>query len=121
MVEARGRIRSEYHTTVTIKVNSQTVESAETKDISLNGVFIFTPTTFPLNTECDVILNFPGQMRHEPLHMKAIVARVTHEGMGLTFKEMDIETYQELKKIILYNNTDPDDFLDQCKKRPGFK
>ena len=57
----------------------------------------------------------------ENLRLKAKIVRHTEEGMAIQFEEMEVETYQHLKNIILYNSDNPDDFLQQCNERPGFK
>ena len=119
--EKRGRIRSKYDTTVAIIYNDQTISSKHTKDISLNGLFVITDHKIPQGQECKIVITLNSQVADLTLRLNAQVIRTTEEGVALNFKEMDIETYQHLKNIVLYNSEDPEAFLEQCQERPGFK
>ncbi len=119
--EQRGRIRAKYDTVVTITDGQSTISSTHTTDISLNGIFIITKKRLPLNTVCDLTITLNSQVANLVLRLKATIMRETEDGFAVSFQEMDIETYQHLKNIVLYNSQDPESFLKQCQERPGFK
>jgi Tfp pilus assembly protein PilZ len=119
--DKRGRIRSNYDTTVALLFGEKTISSKHTKDISLNGLFVLTDHQVKIGDECKVIITLNSQVADLTLRLNAHVTRTTAEGIALTFKEMDIETYQHLKNIVLYNSDDPEAFLEQCQQRPGFR
>lgn len=120
-VEQRGRIRAKYDTTISITNGKETISTTSTCDISLNGIFILTKKRFALHDKCDLTLTLNSKVANLTLRLKCEVIRETDEGFAVTFEEMDIETYQHLKNIVLYNSDDPEAFLKQCQERPGFK
>lgn len=120
-VEQRGRIRAKYDTTISITNGKETISTTSTCDISLNGIFILTKKRFALHDKCDLTLTLNSKVANLTLRLKCEVIRETNEGFAVTFEEMDIETYQHLKNIVLYNSDDPEAFLKQCQERPGFK
>jgi hypothetical protein len=117
----RGRVRAKYDTNVAITDGKTTISSDHTQDISLNGVSIISNKSFPVGSECDLTITLNSTVAHLQLRLNCTVVREMENGFAVTFKEMDIETYQHLKNIILYNSDDPEAFLRQCEERPGFK
>ncbi len=121
MSEQRGRIRAKYDTSIKIITSNKTITSDHTRDISLNGISVITTEKLPLGTQCELELTLNSQVANLTLKLRGDVVREMEDGFAINFNEMDIETYQHLKNIVLYNTEDPESFLQQCQERPGFK
>jgi hypothetical protein len=79
-MEKRKHTRLALHSKANIRIGNKSIE-AESKNVSLNGVFVRTVKPVQLN---DVVgFNFS----HVPISAKAKVVRVTDEGMALEFEK----------------------------------
>jgi PilZ domain-containing protein len=81
---------------------------ADSKNISLNGVFIESDEDIPLNTPCQVALYLSGTTEPVALTMEGRVARKAQNGFAVNFEAMDLESFTQLKQILRYNTGDPD-------------
>ena len=91
-----------------IKSGDKVVHSGETHDLSMKGLFFQTNEKMPIGTECDVTLILGDQGSPLDLKLKGRVQRVSGAGMGLKFKEIDLESYQHLKNLVMFNSPDLD-------------
>lgn len=117
----RGRIRASFDTEIVIKKDDKIIVSNHTRDISLNGIFVVTKDRLEVDTICDLTIALNSHVTSLNLRLKAKIVRHSDDGMAVHFEEMELETYQHLKNIVLYNSENPEDFLQQCDERPGFK
>lgn len=115
------RYRSDFKTEIKIVTQEKTITSGASKDISLNGIFVFCKEKLPEGTPCTIELFMNCKQDDRGIFLDGHITRVTSEGLGLAFDNMDVDTYEHLRKIVLYNARNPEDFLEQCEKRPGFK
>ena len=81
---------------------------ADSKTISLSGIFIETDEDKPLNTPCEVALFLSGTTEPIALTMEGRVARKAPNGFAVNFESMDLESFTQLKQILRYNTGDPD-------------
>ncbi len=79
---------------------------ADSKDLSLRGIFVFTDKTVPAGTKCTVKIYLTGGIDKIELQMNATIVRKTENGMGIEFDSMEVETYSHLKNIVYYNSVD---------------
>jgi len=80
--------------------------NANSKDLSLKGIFVQTETKFPLSTPCTVDIYLTGGVEEIKLEIQGETVRQTDDGVGIVFKSMDVETYTHLKNIVYYNGGD---------------
>lgn len=86
--------------------------ACETRDLSLQGVFVESDVLFPLTTPCTVTLLLQGLVLPIELKLKATVVRCEPQGLGLQFSAVDnLETYQHLRNLVLLNSLNPDEVL----------
>ncbi len=90
-----------------------------TRALSMNGLFVETDTPFPEGTCCDVALTLPDGAT--TLHVAAQVATVERLGMGLSFEQMDPDSYQHLRRLALYYAQDVEVVEAELRNHLGFK
>ncbi|MEI8346410.1 MAG: PilZ domain-containing protein [Pseudomonadota bacterium] len=115
------RIRAPYQSSILIKFPNREIQGLSSRDISMSGIFIESKETFALDEECLLVLKLSGDDPEYTLNIKSKVARITKDGVGLIFLEMESDSFVHLRNIIKFNVNNPEVFFDQCKKRPGFK
>ncbi|MDX8397626.1 MAG: PilZ domain-containing protein [Mariprofundaceae bacterium] len=90
-----------------VQVRSQSDDLVEgmTHDISLNGVLLPIKSSIPVGSECDVKLSLGDQ---DPLviEVAGIVARSAENMLAINFQNIDVNGFNHLKKLILYNTED---------------
>ncbi len=79
---------------------------ANSKDLSLKGIFVKTDASFPLETQCSVDIYLTGGVEQIKLEIQGKTVRQTDDGIGIVFQSMDVETYTHLKNIVYYNGGD---------------
>ncbi|MDY0131557.1 MAG: PilZ domain-containing protein [Desulforegulaceae bacterium] len=96
--------RVTFNTEIYLKTPSQIFRlEGSSKDISQKGVFIYTDNEIPLDTICEIKIILSGSSPPVVLDIIGTVARKTSEGIGLEFKEMDLDSYTHLKNIVKFN------------------
>ncbi|MFO7760784.1 MAG: PilZ domain-containing protein [Thermodesulfobacteriota bacterium] len=106
--EKRKNKRVEFHTTVTASFDNNLYEKYEIKDLSTGGVFIYDITGQKEGNSCDLTLRLTGTSEDIVVWVKGEVVRVTREGIGINFNEIDIDSLVHLRNIVYYNNPDTD-------------
>ena len=87
-----------------LKINVE----ADSKNISLNGVYIQTDKDIPLHTKCQISLYLSGTTEPLALTMEGRVARKDDTGFAVAFESMDLDSFTQLKQILRFNTGDPD-------------
>jgi hypothetical protein len=119
--ETRARSRSHYVAQMSLITPEKTIDGVMACNISLKGIYVKTNETLSQNTECEIKLELPGSKPTIVLRISGEILRVEEGGIGILFKQMDLETFEHLKQIVLTNSSEPDKFLKECEDRPGFK
>lgn len=108
--ERRKKTRVHFKTQVTLKTDkSEIVAEANSKDISIKGIFVNTGEKMQVGTLCDIEILLTGSSTKLALSIKGIVTREDKSGLGVVFDSMDIDSYFHLKNIVMYNASDPED------------
>lgn len=79
---------------------------ANSRDLSLKGIFISTEAKYSTGTKCIVKVYLTGGIDKIELSMKGTVVRGSDNGMGIVFDSMDVDTYSHLKNVVYYNSID---------------
>ena len=112
--ERRGKTRVHFKTQVTLKADeSKIVSEANSKDISIKGMFVNTEKKMPVGTPCDIEILLTGTSTRLALSIKGIVTRQDVSGLGISFDSMDIDSHFHLKNIIMYNASDPEEIEEE--------
>lgn len=108
----RKNTRVKFYTTATASFNKSLYKKCELKDLSTGGVFIYGITSQQKGDLCSLTLQLTGAAEDIVVQVKGEVVRVTGEGAGINFHEIDIDSLAHLKNIIYYNTPDPDDLTE---------
>ncbi len=92
---------------VDIILPSQTL-AGTTRDVSLSGCHVVGVAAPTEETHCTVVLHIDGRGGQIQVTAKGVVARILREGFALHFFELvEIESYEHLRNLVLYNAEDP--------------
>jgi len=80
---------------------------ADTRDISLQGVYLRTDQKPPLSQCCDLEIKLSGASSQLSIRVKGRVIRHDPHGVGIIFEGVDLDSYFHLKNLLLYNAVDP--------------
>jgi hypothetical protein len=118
-MEKRKRTRVEFSTQVIISVDgSEIATQANSKDLSLNGLFVESDELLDIGTQCHVKVILPGGVNEISLEMDGKVTRHAPGGYGILFEGMDPDSFAHLKNIAMYNSEDPDAIEDEILNVP---
>ena len=118
--DQRKRTRVNFTTEVTLNFDNKEYSGLRSRDLSLKGLFVETGLSFPEGALVDVILSLSGSSSKVELKIKARVARVGSDGIGLDFTEIDLDSFFHLRNIVLYNSGEPADVDNELAAKPAF-
>ena len=107
--EKREFIRIPFNTTVEVRVQDRVIRSHEGINISMGGVGLSTRDAIPpADALCRVTINL-GEP-DDPIHInvKGTIVRSQGESLAVKFIDLDIDSYQHLRQLIVNNADDPD-------------
>ncbi len=103
---------------VNFKVDA-TIKTAErqfrgdVKDLSMSGMFMLTTERLHMGTPVDIAIILTGSAPEIHVGFSGEVSRVDENGLGITFKKMDLDSYTHLKNIISYNIDDAEKVTEE--------
>ena len=108
---------------VEIEAEERTIESGRTQDLSMNGVFVVCEETLPLESNCRVTLRLGDPGSGIKIAAAGKVKRHGTEppGFALQFSELDVESYEHLRQMVLLNSQDPDQVEQEISGHLGLK
>lgn len=111
MTEKRNHERVPFTARVTVFSKGQRIVSdADTRDISLKGMYVQSAQRLGIGTHCGLELQLSGASSQLTLTIDGTVVREDDAGIGIVFNTIDLDSYYHLKNILLYNTEDPDSF-----------
>jgi len=95
--------------TRTVKVFSQGELKGQfpVRNLSMGGLFIAGATELPVGQECHLELYEAGNRSCLLITFNATVRRQTEDGIGVTFTNMEDDSFMFLQTMILYSSDDP--------------
>ena len=112
----RGMTRVNFETKVIISVDGKELPEAESKDISLNGIFV-NIKGLEVGKECTIKVTLSGSSSKLMIETKGKVVRVTDSGAGMVFTMIDPDSFLHLLNIIAINTGDYDTVHQEFLKR----
>ena len=106
--ERRRNARVEFKTTVKLKFNDHLYEHCAISNLSVKGLFVLGITDRQQGDKCEISLQLTGSSSELVLIMKGVIARMTPEGIGIHFEEINFDSFYHLKNIVYYNCEEPD-------------
>ena len=104
MEERRNKMRVSLRTEVVLKFGDREIAAkSHSKDISLNGIFVYTDQKLPVGSFCNLGIMLSGSSSELSLKMIGKIAREGEDGLGIAFESVDVDSYFHLKNIVKYN------------------
>jgi c-di-GMP-binding flagellar brake protein YcgR len=113
--ERRKNVRVPFRATVSIRSlaeGSEPIISDQTRDLSLKGLYCVSETKLPRGTGCEVELRLSDPGSDIAICATGEVVRSDESGIGISFREMDIDSFSHLRTL-LYHNTGDTDRIDR--------
>jgi hypothetical protein len=104
----RRRSRASFRARVRFFIAGGEVLISDSKDLSLNGVYLFSSERPEPGIEGEVELVLAVGEHEVPLRMPGRVVRRDETGIAVGFLEMDPVVFDHLKKVLYYNTGDPE-------------
>lgn len=107
-MEKRKFSRVPFHIEAEINANGSNFKG-EVENLSLKGMLVHIHDhLLELGTPLTMIINLTGVNSNLSINLKGRVVRVSQEGIGIFFEEIDLDSFIHLKNIIDYNVADPE-------------
>jgi len=107
MTEKRGFSRVAYSVEATLEYLGERFAS-EIIDLSLKGTLINTGASPRRGDRVAVTFRLAQTGVPVSIRYEGTVARADRRGLGIEFDEMGLDSYAELKRIVVANNGDPE-------------
>lgn len=106
--EKRRSTRVEFSAEAVLRTLEAEVSApADTRDISIQGLYLRTDQKPPLDALCDVEIRLSGSSSDLSIRVKGRVVRHDEAGVAVLFEGVDFDSYFHLKNLLLYNAADP--------------
>ena len=93
------RIRFESH--ITIRTNDETVEAtADSRNISLNGVYLVPQKKIPVDTPCTLAITLTGKGSQMIVTLPGVVCRHDSQGTAIVFSDIEVDSFVHIKNLI---------------------
>jgi hypothetical protein len=110
-MEKRSFARIPFKTKAIVRHKDSTVIGI-VENLSLAGIFLKTPEKLALNRVVKIELLFTGTSSEISILLDGKISRHENIGMGIEFKNMDIDAFYHLRNLISYNT----DQMEKLKK-----
>ena len=105
-----------------IVTGQSTIRVHQTKNISLNGIFLVAEEKLALHTNCYLTLFLGGRQSQQQIKVRGRVVRLEDEGMAFFFEEiLGAESYIQLRNLLLYNTPDTEIVEEELETHLGIK
>jgi len=106
--EKRRTTRVTFRAEAVLRTAAEEISApADTRDISIQGLFLRTSPKPPVGALCDVDIRLTGSSSELVIHVKGRVVRHDEDGVAIAFEGVDFDSYFHLKNLLLYNAADP--------------
>ena len=111
----RDTTRVEFHTRAELEIDGQGL-SGTVEDLSLKGLFLKTEASqrfIQIGQKVKVTIRFSGTTSNLSIDVQGKVVRLTQEGLGIEFTDMEFDSFVYLRNVVAYNAGDEDVIMDE--------
>lgn len=101
--EHREYSRSPIHARTEVRLGNGITVEGKAVDVSLRGLMFVSENRLPIGKPVRVMLILEGTAEPHCINAGGHIARLHDEGVAVQFTEMDSDTTQYLRQIILFN------------------
>ena len=107
---------------VELSCNDQTIASRSCQDVSMNGVYVISDEKLKEGSTCNVKLFVNrDEKTHEEIKAQGHVERVTENGMAIKFLGIELESYDKLYELIVFNSNSSEQMEKEFQEHVGLK
>lgn len=108
--DRRGFIRIPFNTEAKVTACGKTVRSRDGIDISMSGLRIQCEgqQDFVVGSPCEVRIVLSAAEDSATIEAKGKIVRSDSTCLGIQFMEIDLDSYQHLRQLILHNTAEPE-------------
>lgn len=99
--ERRRFTRIPYNVAARIEASGSHIQ-CKIKDLAFRGLYATGETALAEGTEVLVVIHLTDDAERAPLNIKGKIIRKSQKGFGVEFNEMDLDTFTDLKHILIY-------------------
>jgi hypothetical protein len=105
--EKRKKTRVRFTTRAILKSSRvEIVADADTRDISLEGIYVKAEQKIPVGDQCAIEILLTGSSSILSIKLEGRVVRHELAGMGISFEGIELDAYHHLKNILILNSED---------------
>lgn len=117
--ESRAFSRVPFRMVVELKEGGKECPVAEIRDLSMNGIFLEGDFSLAQGASCEIKLRLEGVEPPIEINLKGEVQRVEDSGVGIQFKQIPLESYEHLNRIVQLNSQNPHQSEEEIKGHVG--
>ncbi|MCP4640371.1 MAG: PilZ domain-containing protein [bacterium] len=117
----RDFTRVEVHIAAEVASEGRSEIHGTIDDLSMNGVLVVCDEPYPVGAFCDIRLILRGGEETVRVEGRGQVKRVETPGMALEFTEIDADSVDHLRRLVLYNAPDSDRVESELDSSLGIK
>ena len=120
--DRREFVRVPFDTRAEVQIDGKVIRSTGAIDVSLSGLRISADCgDFPAGALCTARIYLNASGAEALIEAKGIVARCEDGTLVVRFTELDLDGYQHLRQLILYNTNDSEKAEQQFLSHWGLK
>ena len=107
--EKREFVRVPFRIGTTVRISDRTIRSGTALDVSMNGILVATTEIVPPEgTSCEVEIILAEAPEPVIIEARGSIVRSKPGTLAVHFSEVDVDSYEHLRQLILNNSEDPE-------------
>jgi hypothetical protein len=120
--EKREFVRVPFTIGTTVRTSDRTIWSSNTLDISMNGLRVETTELVPPEgTFCEVEIVLAEVPEPVIIEARGSIVRSKPGTLVVNFAEVDVDSYEHLRQLILNNSEDPEKAEQEFRSHRGIR
>lgn len=106
---------------VTMEIEGQTIQCGRTRDLSMKGLLVLCEERYPVGTNCRISIHLGGPDSGPKVDARGTIVREHPDGLGIQFFELDVDSYNHLKNMIIHNAEETEKAEQEIHDHVGLK
>ena len=101
------------HVMVEVKAGEVALRTEKTINLSMKGVSFLSDDNLPVGTDCTVFILLGNGNNCVNICVKGRVTRATESQMAVEFTKIDLDSYEYLQNLVMYNSHASHDVIEE--------
>ncbi len=106
---------------VTLENEGKTIQSGRTRDLSMKGLLVLCEERYPVGTDCRILIHLSDPDSGPKVEARGTIVREHPDGLGIQFTELDVDSYNHLRKMIIHNAEETEKAEQEIHDHVGLK